>query len=97
LARKAAELDPKLPDAHAHLGHVLGRRGEHDAAIAAFERALALNPNFTDWRFAENLVYAGEPARAIAAIKRHMRLDPYYVPLAPVWLGVAHYMLKAYS
>jgi adenylate cyclase len=97
LARKAVELDPKLPDAHAFLGHALGRRGEHDAAIAAFERALALNPNFTDWRFAENLVYAGEPERAIAAIKRHMRLDPYYVPLAPVWLAVAHYVLKAYA
>jgi adenylate cyclase len=97
LARKAVELDPKLPDAHAFLGHALGRRGEHDAAIAAFERALALNPNFTDWRFAENLVYAGEPERAIASIKRHMRLDPYYVPLAPVWLAVAHYVLKAYA
>jgi adenylate cyclase len=97
LARKAVQLDPQLPDAHAFLGHVLGRRGEHDAAIAAFDRALVLNPNFTDWRFAENLVYAGEPVQAITAIKRHMRLDPFYVPLAPVWLGVAHYMLKAYS
>ncbi len=84
-------------DAHAFLGHVLGRRAEHDAAIAAFERAFTLNPSFTDWRFAENLVYAGEPVRAIAAIKRHMRLDPYYVPLAPVWLGVAHYVLEAYA
>jgi adenylate cyclase len=97
LARKAVELDPKLPDAHAFLGHVLGRRGEHGAAVAAFDRALALNPNFTDWRLAENLLYAGEPVRAIEAIKRHMRLDPFYVPLAPVWLGVAHYLMKAYA
>src|SRR5262245_51250336 len=34
---------------------------EHEAAIAEFEKAVALNPNFTDWRFAEVLVYAGHP------------------------------------
>jgi adenylate cyclase len=97
LARKAVELDHTLPEAHAVLGHVVGRRGGHDAAIAAFERAFALNPNFTDWRFAENLVWAGEPERAIAAIDRFMQLDPYYEPLALVWVGAAHYMLRAYS
>src|SRR5215510_10927569 len=26
-----------------------------------------------------------------------MRLDPFYVPLAPFWLGVAHYLLKQYT
>lgn len=97
LARTAVQLDPNLPEARAMVGHVLGRRGEHDAAIAAFDRAFALNPNFTDWRFAEALMYAGEPKRAIAALERHMRLDPFYLPLAPAWLGVAHYMLGAYA
>ena len=96
LARRAVELDHTLPEAHAFLGHVVARRGEHDAAIAAFERAFALNPNFTDWRFAENLVWAGEPERAIAAVDRLMQLDPYYVPLALVWVGAANYMLRAY-
>jgi len=97
LACKAVQLDPSLPQAHAHLGHVLGRRREHEAALAEFERAMALNPNFTDWRFAEVLVWAGDPARAIEAVERHMRLDPFYAPLAPGWLGLAHYMLKQYS
>jgi len=58
---------------------------------------MALNPNFTDWRFAEVLVIAGEPVRAIEVVERHMRLDPFYAPLAPFWLGVAHYLLKQYS
>jgi adenylate cyclase len=97
LARKAVQLDPSLPEAQAILAQVLSRRGEHDAAIAAFERAMALNPNFMDWRFAEVLVQAGEPERAIATIERHMRLDPFYAPLAPGWLGLAHYMLKQYT
>jgi adenylate cyclase len=98
LACKAVQLDPNLPQAHAQLGHVLGRRRENnEAALAAFEKAMVLNPNFTDWRFGEVLVYAGEPARAIEAIERHMRSDPFYVPLAPGFLGLAHYMLKRYS
>ena len=97
LVRKAVQLNPNLPQAHAQLGQVLLRRREHEAAVAEFERAMALNPNFTDWRFAEVLVYAGHPLRAIEAVERHMRLDPFYVPLAPQWLGAAHYMLKQYS
>jgi adenylate cyclase len=97
LAGKAVQLGPNLPQAHAQLGHVLCKGRENEAALAAFERAMALNPNFTDWRFGEALLYAGDPARAIEAIERHMRLDPFYAPLAPAFLGLAHYMLKQYS
>jgi adenylate cyclase len=96
LASKAVQLDPNLPQAHAQLGHVLHRRREHEAAVAEFEKAMALNPNFSDWRFAEVLIYAGDPARAIEAVERHMRLDPFYAPLAAGWRGLAHYMLKQY-
>jgi adenylate cyclase len=73
------------------------RRREHEAAVAEFEKARALNPNFTDWRFAEVLIYAGDPARAIEAVERHIRLDPFYAPLASAWLGLARYMLKQYA
>ena len=97
LVRKAVQFDPNVPEAQAILAHVLGRRGDYDAAIAAIERAMALNPNFMDWRFAEVLVLAGEPERAIAAVERHMRLDPFYVPLAPGWLGLAYYVLEQHS
>jgi adenylate cyclase len=96
LARKAVQLDPNLPQARAHLAQALVRRREHDAAVAEFERTMALNPNFTDWRFAEVLAHAGHPARAIEAVEQHIRLDPFYVPLAPLWLGAAHYMLEQY-
>jgi adenylate cyclase len=97
LASKAVQLDSNLPQAHVHLGHVLHRRRKHEAAVAEFERAMALNPNFSDWRFAEVLIYAGDPARAIEVVERHMRLDPFYAPLAAGWLGLAHYMLKQYA
>ena len=79
LARKAVQLDPNLPIAHAHLGHVLTFQGQHEQSVAEFEKAIALNPNFTDWRFGTTLSRAGEPARAIQVIETHMRYDPFYV------------------
>jgi adenylate cyclase len=97
LARKAVQLDPNLPQARANLGRTLTWKRQSDAAIAQFEKAVALNPNFTDTGFAAALIYAGEPARAIEVNKTHMRLDPFCMPLVPGWLGLAYYMLRRYS
>jgi adenylate cyclase len=97
LAWKAVQLDPNLPVAHAQLGHVLTFEGQHEQSVAEFDKAIALNPNFTDWRFCMALVRAGEPARAIQVVETHMRYDPFYVPSAPGSLGIARYMLKQYS
>ena len=97
LARKAVQLDPNLPIAHAHLGHVLTFEGQHEQSVAEFEKAIALNPNFTDWRFGTTLIRAGEPARAIQVVETHMRYDPFYVPSVSGALGLARYMLKEYS
>ena len=97
LARKAVQLDPNLPIAHAYLGHVLTFEGQHEQSIAEFEKAIALNPNFTDWQFGTALIRAGEHTRAIQVIETHMRYDPFYVPSAPGDLGIARYCLKEYS
>jgi adenylate cyclase len=97
LARKAVQLDPNLPIAHACLGHVLTFEGQHELSVAEFEKAIALNPNFTDFRFGGTLIRAGEPARAIQVIETNMRGDPFYSPWAPGLLGMARYFLKAYS
>lgn len=97
LARQALEFAPDLPEALAILSNALSWKAEHDAAIAAFERALQLNPNFTNSRFPSVFVMAGEFERAIDAFAAQMRLDPFYSPLTPHWLGLAHYMLGQYS
>ena len=97
LARKAVQLDPNLPLAHACLGVVLTFRHEHDASITTFERAIALNPNHVDWTFAMALVFAGDSRRAIDALETYMRLDPFYTPFASGLLGFAQYMLKHYA
>jgi len=96
-ARKAVRLDPNLPSAHAHLGSVLTWKGQHDASLDEFERAAELNPNFTDWRYARALVFAGDPTKAVDSLHVHMRLDPFHVPLACGWLGFAYYMMERYS
>src|SRR5262245_48167599 len=95
-ARKAAQLDRNLPQAHAALGIVLTFKHQHDASIVAFEKAVSLNPNYVYWWFAFALVRAGDSKRAIEVIDAYMRLDPFYEPLTSFVLGYAHYMLKQY-
>ena len=96
-ARKAVHLDPNLPEAHACFGYVLMWKRQHDASIAAFERAIALNSNYVDWRFGAALIFAGEPRRAVDVLETYMRLDPFYVPIGAGMLGWAYYMLKQYT
>jgi adenylate cyclase len=96
LVRTAIELDPHLPDAYAELGYNLIRRRDFDAAAAAAEKALALNPNFADYRVAQVLYSVGEPTRAIEVAKTQMRLDPFHPHFAPLIAGIAYYLLKDY-
>ena len=96
-ARKAVQLDANLPAARASLGGVLLWLGEHEASIAQFERAIALNPNYVSGRFGAALLYAGHSRRAIDVLEACMRLDPLYASVISVHLGIAHYMLKQYA
>lgn len=96
-AQRSVLLGPNLPESHLSLGWTLLWMRQHDAAIAEFERASVLNPNFTNWRYPLSLVYAGEPKRAIETLVVHMRLDPFYEPYAPSTLGFAYYLLKRYA
>jgi adenylate cyclase len=96
LARTAIEFDPNLPEAYAELGYNIIRKRDFDAAKVAVERAIALNPNFADYRVAQVLFSVGEPARAIEVAKAQMRLDPFHPHFAPLIAGVAYYLLREY-
>jgi adenylate cyclase len=96
-ARKAVQLDPNLPEAHAILGAVLTWKRQHEASLIEIERTIALNPNYLNWRFGLALVLSGQSRRAVDVLKVQMRLDPFYPPAASAMLGSAHYMLKEYE
>jgi adenylate cyclase len=96
LARTAIELDPNLPEAYAELAYNIVRKHDFDAAAAAAERAIALNPNFADYRLAHVLFAVGEITQAIEMAKAQMRLDPFCPHFAPLMAGEACYLLKRY-
>src|SRR5436853_5451458 len=79
-AKKALELDNTLAEAHASSGRILsGYDYNFERAIAEFERAIQLNPNYaTSYHWISNgpLTARGEFDRAISEGKRAVELDP---------------------
>jgi TolB-like protein/Tfp pilus assembly protein PilF len=79
MASKALSLDSSLGEPHAALGLVLTNL-DHDftAAIAEFDRAIELNPNYATAHQWKNtpLDALGQFDRAIAESKRAVELDP---------------------
>ncbi len=93
---KAVQLDSNLPQARYQLGLSLSFKGQIEAAVSECERAVGLNPSYTDWRFITVLVHAGQYERAVTVGEAHLRLDPFTLPVARGWLGLAYYMLRRY-
>ena len=96
LALKAVSLDPNLPLARAQLGWAYFWMNRIDGAVAEFDKAVGLNPNYTDYRFPAILPYAHEPVRALDVLRAHVRLDPFHPPQLHSIQGHALYMLKRY-
>jgi adenylate cyclase len=96
LAYTAIELDPNLPEAYAELGYTIIRKGKFEAAAAAAKKAMALNPNFADYRIAQVLFSVGEPAKAVDVAKAQMQLDPSHPHFAPLIAGEAYYLMRQY-
>jgi serine/threonine-protein kinase len=78
VARRAVELDGKLPAARVSLGFVLLKAGRHGEARAELERALALDPKNADvYRgLAEIHQALGQAAPAEEAFRRAIALRP---------------------
>jgi len=96
VAEKAVQLDPNLPQARYQLGLCLSFKGQPEAAVAECERAVTLNPSYTDWRFILILISAGQYERAVNVGEAHLLVDPFTLPVARGWLGLAYYMLRRY-
>jgi adenylate cyclase len=97
LSRKAVQISPTLFQARAALAIALAWKHQHELALDELERAVALNPNYGDYRLPLVLLLAGEFERAIQFSRSYLRLDPFYGPQTPGWAGLAYYMLKDYT
>lgn len=76
--QKAVNLDEHDPFGWATLARIHILRAEHNAAIAASDTAITLNPNFALGHFgrAHALWHAGRPAEAVASHDEALRLCP---------------------
>lgn len=100
-AEDAIALQPDLPFAHFALGRLLSRRfiGDLDGALAAFERAIELDPNYTDaYAFVAIVQIAG--GRAEEGLRTTNEAFARN-PVPPYWyfmpLGLAHFHLGQYE
>ncbi|MGB5570707.1 MAG: tetratricopeptide repeat protein, partial [Sedimenticolaceae bacterium] len=77
-AGRAASMDSSLPQVHFVTGQIRLFQRRHAEAVAAAERAIAVNPNYADAfaLLAWTLNYAGRPEEAILALNMAMRLNP---------------------
>jgi len=99
LAQKAVELDDSLPLAQRALSFVYLWKKQHDRAMAAAERSLALDPNDADSHLtlAGVLNFAGRPEEAIGVMAQAMRLNPAYPVQYLVRLGTAYHLTGRYE
>ena len=97
LASKAVSLDPNLPYARAQLGWALFWMREPDAAMREFEKAIALNANFSDFHYPAVVIFSGAASRALDVLQTQMRLDPFHPPQLHAIQGHALYMLRRYG
>ena len=81
------------------MGYVHLQAGEHEQAIAKFEKSLELNPNagYPMMDLGEVLIYAGRPQEGIVWFQKAMRLNPHH----PDWffwnLATAEYAAGQYE
>ncbi len=100
-ARHATAIDDLDPWAHVALGHLNVIAKRTDEAIAEFETAINLNPNFAagyGWRGLA-LAYAGLSDEAIKDLEQALRLSPRDPQNAifVIHVGVAHYLAGRYE
>lgn len=99
LAQDAIGFDGQDARGFGELGFAHLYRKEHDASIAAYERAVSLNPNDADLMsdMGDALAHSGRSEEAIDLLEKAMRLNPFY-PDQYLWhLGGAYFNLKRYE
>ena len=92
LTKMAITLDKSLAEAYGFLGGLLGMAKQHEKAVAAAERAVAINPNSATvyMHLGGALNYsAGVHEEAIAAFKKAIRFNPIPPLHYLIWLAIS--------
>ena len=98
-ALKAVKLDKGDFWGHGALAFAELFSRNHERALNAIDRAVALNPNSADSHALRGMVlnFVGDPAEALDEMKLAMRLNPNHPSWYLVGIGRAHYMLGEYE
>ena len=99
LAQLAVQHDDLDARGFSEMGLAHLYKKQHDESLAAYERALELNPNDADLlaEMGDCLVYVRQSERAVGLINRAIKLNPYH-PDSYLWyLGDAYFHLGEYG
>jgi tetratricopeptide (TPR) repeat protein len=80
--QRAITIRPHYADAHVGLGDAKAAKGEHEAAIAHYQKALSLDPLNARVQFALGKIYYNEKGlyyEAVTAYKKAIELDQYFL------------------
>src|SRR3984893_15412753 len=98
---KVLEKDQSIAIAHLADGYIRQARGDHQGALAAFDRALDRNPNLAlAWSQKANiLIYLGRANEAPALVKKAITISPGDPDLGIFYLimGRAHFATRDYG
>jgi adenylate cyclase len=99
LAREAIKRDEFDARGYSELGFAYLYSKRHDDSLAAYGRALELNPNDADIlaEMGEAYSFSGDPEAALDLLKRAVRLNPYHPDWYLWFLGEAHFHLRQYD
>jgi predicted O-linked N-acetylglucosamine transferase (SPINDLY family) len=76
--QRSVQVNPAQPTVLLHLARALTQAGRHDAAVAAYDRALAAKPYFAEAHYELGNAFMAfqEPQRALESYERLLALDP---------------------
>jgi TolB-like protein/Flp pilus assembly protein TadD len=99
LAQKAVAMDEFNPTNYDTLGYVLSMMGEHERALAEFEKASTLCPSCSDpYMYIGYIQYCmDETDKAIASLQTALRLNPYPPTYYYAHLGNAYRHVGRYE
>ena len=98
-AQKALSISPGHYGNHWVLGVIYLYRKQFEQALAAYDKALELNPNDASLLASstEPLVYMGKANEALEHLQRAMRLNPFHPQWYEAFLGMAYFEDRQYE